>query len=158
MSNLVLVSMFKEVLGWCQWNDPNGTWEDVKLTFDNIKNVYDTLVEWHNDAPEVKYIDVLKEKLRYIAINLRVEDEQEEDDSPVMNLVDRVIQIYMEEDYEYVQRMRKEGQEVESSWNTPEDEVKFIKRNKLASPNMTDAELNKAAKLIMARLAQLESK
>ena len=83
MSNLVLVSMFKEVLGWCQWNDPNGTWEDVKLTFDNIKNVYDTLVEWHNDAPEVKYIDVLKEKLRYIAINLQVgeEESEEEEDS-----------------------------------------------------------------------------
>lgn len=62
--------MFKAILNWCQRNDPNGTWMDAKLSFTTLKYVYDTLSAWQVDCPESKDIERLKAEIRYIAINL----------------------------------------------------------------------------------------
>lgn len=62
----------------------------------------------------------------------------------------------MEEDYEYVKRMYQQGSEVTAAWTTVEEEVEFIRRNKLEYLGMTDDELREAAKLILDKINAID--
>lgn len=65
-------------------------------------------------------------------------------------VVRKVIQLYVQEDLNYVKELYKQGNEIKNI--TIVDEIIFIKRNKLAHSTMTDDEIYVAAERITYRI------
>jgi len=76
----------------------------------------------------------------------------------VKDLVNKVIAIYMKEDYDYVITLAKRGEKPVSGVSTINERIEFIKNNNLIPDgSMTDIELSTAAKLIHDEITKLDN-
>jgi hypothetical protein len=78
-----------------------------------------------------------------------------ETSSDVDKLVDKVMQIYRQEDYDFVVSLAKEGKKPQGI-KTIAGEIEFIKRNELAK-DMSDSNIRKAASIIQRKIKALNA-
>lgn len=79
------------------------------------------------------------------------------DKSGINNLVNNIIQIYYENDYDYVVSLSKKGEKPETNIKTIEDEIKFIETNNLNSENLSYEDLEIAADIIRNKIYDIDN-
>lgn len=109
-----------------------------------IENVYARNVD------EAKQI--IKDKYKGNWSFIKVRDSKTKDADSIQSLVDKVIKIYMEEDYDYVVTMTKRGTKIAKS--TISDEIDWLKRHKF-DVGLSNADLKEAAKRIADRINEI---
>jgi hypothetical protein len=77
--------------------------------------------------------------------------------SDIDNLVTKIIQIYHEEDYDYVVSLAKKGQRAEAGIRTIEDEIEFIESNNLNSEGLSHDDLKIVAKIVMDKIWDIDN-
>ena len=70
--------------------------------------------------------------------------------------INKAIQIYMENDYDYVVSLAKAGKELPESI-TGEDYIEFLKRNSIVPENMTEEDIQKVANISSKKISEIET-
>ena len=71
-------------------------------------------------------------------------------------IVDKVVQLYMENDYDYVVSLAKAGKELPESI-TGEEYVEFLKRNSIVPADMLEEDIQKVADIATKRIDEIEA-
>lgn len=71
-------------------------------------------------------------------------------------IVDKVVQLYMENDYDYIVSLVKAGKELPESI-TGEDYVEFLKRNSIVPADMLEEDIQKVADMAAKRIDEIEA-
>lgn len=71
-------------------------------------------------------------------------------------IVDKVVQLYMENDYDYIVSLAKAGKELPKSI-TGEDYVEFLKRNSIVPADMLEEDIQKVADMAAKRIDEIEA-
>ena len=84
-------------------------------------------------------------------------EELNKESDAVNKLVDKVIELYMSEDYDYAVSQTSKGIElVKGEDFTIDTEVGFLKRNGLIPEGISDSELRTAAEMIINKIKEIE--
>ena len=79
----------------------------------------------------------------------KTKDSKEND---IKTLVDKLVKLYMKEDYNFVVSKLKKGEKVDDI--TLSEELEFIKHNKLAE-GMSDRDVRRAARLAIDKFSEI---
>lgn len=71
-------------------------------------------------------------------------------------IVDKVVQLYMENDYDYIVSLAKAGKELPKSI-TGEDYIDFLKRNSIVPADMLEEDIQKVADIATKRIDEIEA-